>query len=108
MTNTLQPISRSDYWQQHVHAWQQTDQSGATFCQEQGLIYHQFVYWRQKLLKTGIESTPDKTQTPSGFAHIRYQPEVDAGLLVALPNGIEIRGIHAGNIAVVQILLASL
>jgi hypothetical protein len=108
MENNLQPMSRADYWRQHVHAWQQTGQSGTTFCHEQGLVYHQFVYWRQKLLKVETESTAAKPQTAGGFAHIRYQPEEASGLTVVLPNGIEIRGVHQGNIAAAQLLLASL
>ena len=34
--------SRTEYWQQQVNAWSQTDLSGAKFCQAQGLVYHQF------------------------------------------------------------------
>lgn len=106
MGNSNHTVSRTDVWQQHVNAWQQTDQSGAAFCQEQGLVYHQFVYWRQKLLKAGADSP--KPEPPRGFTHIRYQPEEDAGLTVLLPSGIEIRGIHAGNVSAAQLLLASL
>ncbi len=100
------PESRAQYWQQQVNAWSQTELSGAKFCQSQGLVYHQFVYWRQKLLKP---SQP-KTDAPlaSGFSQVSYQPTEPSGLTLSLPNGIEMRGVDASNVSVVQTLLAAM
>ena len=98
--------SRTEYWQQQVNTWSQTDLSGAKFCQAQGLVYHQFVYWRQKLLNpTPKKRTP---QSPSGFSQVSYPSVEQLGLILSLPNDVEIRGIDASNVSVVQILLASM
>lgn len=96
--------TRTEYWQQHVNAWSQTELSGAKFCKAQGLVYHQFVYWRQKLQAFSPE--PSCAPTPSGFSQVSRQPDDSSGLTLSLPNGIEMRGIHAGNVSVVQTLLA--
>lgn len=98
--------SRAEYWQQQVNAWSQTKLSGAQFCQSQGLVYHQFVYWRQKILKS---AKPKKaTSSTNGFSQVNYQttiPKTPSGLTLSLPNGIEMHGIDANNISVVQTLL---
>jgi len=43
----------------------------------------------------------------SGFVAVRAQPPEDAAaeLTVVLPNGVELRGVHAGNLALVERLL---
>ena len=37
------------FWQQQITDWEATGLSGNAYCKQQSLIYHQFVYWRQKL-----------------------------------------------------------
>lgn len=37
------------YWQQTLSDWQDSDLSGAAFCRQRSLSYHQFGYWRRKL-----------------------------------------------------------
>jgi len=100
--------SRTEYWQQLVNAWSETDLSGAKFCQVHDLVYHQFVYWRQKLLKTDVDARSNSSQPLSGFSQVSHQSEECLGLTLSLPNGIEMRGIHAGNLSVVHALLESM
>lgn len=40
---------RHHFWQQTLTDWAASGLSGATFCKEHSLTYHQFVYGRQKL-----------------------------------------------------------
>ena len=49
MLNTT-TTNRANYWQQQVTTWQQSGLSCTQFCQQQHLIYHQFLYWRRKLM----------------------------------------------------------
>lgn len=108
MKSQTPSVSRTEYWQQQVNAWSKTDVSGVKFCQAHNLVYHQFVYWRQKLLKTDVDVLDSSLQPPTGFSHVSYQPGEPSGLTLSLPNGVEIQGIHAGNVSVAHALLASM
>jgi hypothetical protein len=84
------------FWQQTLSDWQASGLSGAAYCKQQSLVYHRFVYWRQKL-----NSNPDdKANSPSGFARVSPVPQTGFadGLTVSLPGGVSITGLHAGNI----------
>ena len=95
---------RITYWQRHVDQHQQTDLSGAAYCQRQGLVYHQFTYWRRKLSEVDSLSTPSS----SGFSQVVLPPSLPSpsGLHLRLPDGVEIHGIDGSNVAVVHQLLA--
>ena len=96
---------RANYWQHHIDSWHDSDLSGATYCQSQGLVYHQFLYWRRKLGKSPVPSAV----TSGGFSQVRLAPREDAtGLHVRLPDGVEIHGIDTVNLAVVRQLLSGL
>ncbi|WP_421921767.1 IS66 family insertion sequence element accessory protein TnpA [Marinobacter salarius] len=47
--------------------------SGAAYCKKGSLVYHRFVYWRQKL--TGSEEPSKAAQARSGFARVAPMPE---------------------------------
>ena len=89
------------YWQDQVSNWQHSGLSGPVFCKQQDLVYHRFAYWRKKF--THNEST-------SAFAQVACVSGSHAteGLSLMLPNGIEIRGIMHGNVALVKALLRGL
>lgn len=44
------PTDRSRYWQQLLAAQQQSGQSIATFCEQQGISQASFYQWRKKLV----------------------------------------------------------
>jgi hypothetical protein len=73
---------------------------GSAYCKQQSLVYHQFVYWRRKLVMT--ESSPKQAQATTGFTRVVAAPSAGIsgadGLTVALPGGVSITGLHAGNI----------
>ena len=102
------PEQLTQYWQQQINAWSQTEQSGAEFCQHQGLIYHQFIYWRQKLTQPSPSKPQRLPSSGSGFSQVAYPAAAPGGLSLLLPNGIEMRGVDTSNLAVVQALLAAL
>lgn len=45
----MNSAERAHHWQQHIEHWRHTGLSGAAFCKQQSLFYHQFVSWRHKL-----------------------------------------------------------
>lgn len=93
------------YWQQHVTAWQASEQSGAAYCREHDLVYHRFCYWRQKF----VSSQRAEPVSSTGFARVLPAPNSATGeLRVSLPGGIAISGLHADNIALLGAILREL
>lgn len=45
----MTPTEKVYFWQQQINDWEVTGLSGNAFCKQPSLIYHQFIYWRQKL-----------------------------------------------------------
>ena len=103
MLNTT-ATNRANYWQQQVTTWQQSGLSCTQFCQQQHLIYHQFLYWRRKLMALdAIESSAD-----SGFTQVCYQSsfrQTTANLSLALANGLVVQDINDHNMNLVRQLL---
>ncbi len=79
---------REQNWQSVVDAWQSSHLSGAAFCREHGLVYHQFQYWQQKLRDSESGDKACGAQThqlvPVQVAHRANTSEVP--LQLQLPN----------------------
>jgi hypothetical protein len=60
----MTPTERAQVWQQHITDWQATGVSGSAYCKQQSLVYHQFVYWRRKLVLT--EASANSHRVHSG------------------------------------------
>jgi len=95
---------RKTYWRPYVDQWQSSGLSAKRFCREHTLPYGQFLYWASKL------RSENASPRQSGF--VRVVPSQDngamQGLFLALPNGLRIGGIDAGNLALVPRLLEQL
>jgi len=106
MTST----ERAHVWQQHITDWEASGMSGSAYCKQQSLVYHQFVYWRRKLVLT--EDSPKQDQAATGFTRVVSAPGAIIGgadgLTVALPGGVSITGLHAGNIGLLGAVLRQL
>jgi hypothetical protein len=44
----LDPSSR-DYWEFHINKWKESDMSQAAYCRQNGLKWHDFYYWKNKV-----------------------------------------------------------
>ena len=101
---------RAQVWQQHITDWEASGVSGSAYCKQQSLVYHQFVYWRRKLVPT--DDALEQEQTVTGFTRVVSAPSVGIGgadgLSVALPGGVSITGLHAGNIELLGAVLRQL
>ncbi len=99
------------FWQQTLSDWQASGLSGAAYCKQESLVYHRFVYWRQKLTGSA-ESSDEPVQARSGFTRVTPTPtptpDAGAGLTVSLPGGVSITGLHAGNIDLLGAVLRQL
>lgn len=100
-TDTQTPTNRHAQWQQHIVDWQQSGLSQAAFCQSQQLSYHQFIYWRQKLAPKSGDSA---VSTSPQLLPVRYPSErpLSTDLILTLPNGLRIQGIHSNNLTLVR------
>lgn len=95
---------RHHFWQQTLADWEASGLSGAAFCRQHGLGYHQFSYWRKKLRGEA------ESQGGAGFARVAPVAGTDTadGLTVSLPGGVSITGLHAGNIELLGAVLRQL
>ena len=93
-------IGRQRFWHDHVAAWQASNLTQKAYCQAHNLRYGAFGYWVRKL------RTPSSDQPGQGssFVPVTLSPTAD-GLVLALPNGVEIRGIELENLPLVRQLL---
>ncbi|MBU0655271.1 MAG: IS66 family insertion sequence element accessory protein TnpB [Gammaproteobacteria bacterium] len=108
---------RLAYWQAQLQRFQSSGLSGVQYCEQEQLSYHGFVYWRRKLCGTAGKPPGEGKRPvlpePSGFVTVRPAlPGTDArtgdGLELSLPNGLVIRNIHPGNVALLRRLLEQL
>lgn len=100
-------LSKHDLWLEHFHAWQASKLSIKSYCQSLSLNYNQFLYWRRKFLVQSAEGT---SLTP-GFAKVAPVVDsirADGELVMQLPNGIRLSGLHLGNVDTVAALLRAL
>jgi hypothetical protein len=98
--------ARTDHWRKQIEAWRVSGQSQRAFCKRRTLSYAQFQYWRRKL--GGGAAVGGGETAWSGFVAVRTQPtggavtdNRPAELTVVLPNGVQLRGVHAGNLGLV-------
>ena len=104
------PTERAQVWQQHITEWEVSCVSGSAYCKRQSLVYHQFIYWRRKLVLT--EDSLEQEQAVTGFTRVVSVPGAGIGgadgLTVSLPGGVSITGLHAGNIELLGAVLRQL
>lgn len=94
---------RTVFWRDHVATWQASNLTQKAYCETHRLRYSTFGYWVRKL-RTLNE---DRRESASGFVAVTMAP-ADGALVLALPNGLEIRGIEANNLGLVRDLLGLL
>jgi hypothetical protein len=107
----MNSTERTHHWQQHIQHWRDTGLSGAAFCKQQSLSYHQFVYWRRKLDRAASVPGAEQVST-SGFARVAQiasAPNLESNdLTLKLPGGMAITGLHAGNVDLLGAILRQL
>ena len=104
MSDHVSSEARSRYWKRKIDAWQRSEQSQREFCRTNELSYARFGYWLRKFREHGSPSAA--VRPGSGFVPVVASVPRDV-LMVRLPNGIELHGVTAENVEVVEQLLAS-
>ena len=106
MATVEQSKHLSDYWLEQISAWEQTDQTQKSFCEDHDLDYHRFGYWRRKYRE---QSPSGVIQQGSGFVPVRHSLDrVATSLILILPNGIRVQGIEESNLPLLSQLLRQL
>ena len=106
MTIKEKSADLTEYWKHQIEAWQVSAQSQKAFCKAHDLNYHQFGYWSRKF-RNPVDQTERKR--PSGFVPVTVNaPNESNGLLLRLPNGMQLQGISNDNLPTVYQLLAHL
>ena len=81
------------YWAEQNSLWESSGLAQQKFCEQQGLVYKQFVFWRGRLKKSkAIKAKPkllEVSTTPTRQA-FRAITETASGLEVILPTGIKL------------------
>ncbi len=106
MTDQSTADTRAQYWKEQIDAWQASGQSQQAFCKANDLNYPNFGYWLRKFRRQGAVA-PATAHRRSGFVPVVAPSGVDQ-LTIRLPNGIELRGVTAENLALAEQLLARL
>ncbi len=89
-------------WPDLIEQLQRSALSGAEFCLQRNLAYHQFQYWKQKLSKADSHSVK---QNPPAFVQVAPVRAVQEGISITVPGGIVIRGLNESNIGLVRRIL---
>ena len=101
-----EPAALASYWLQQIEAWQSSGQTQQAYCKTHALNYHRFGYWRRKFLE---QSQAAQSQKGSGFVPVAHSAtSQSAGLSLAYPSGLVLRGITGDNLPIVYRLLSGL
>lgn len=96
-------------WQQHIEAWKSSGKTQQAYCDENNIKPTQLWYWNRRLNPKTIDAKPAVTQKKRSFAfvpvHIDTCNANDQGLIIALPNGLVIRGITAQTMPLLKNLI---
>ena len=96
----------ASYWLQQIETWQSSEQAQQAYCKTNNLSYHRFGYWRRKFRR---QSQKAQSQKGSGFVPVTHSATFQsAGLSLAFPSGLVLRGIASDNLPVVYQLLSRL
>ena len=106
MSVKAEPEALASYWLQQIEAWQSSGQTQQAYCKTNDLSYHRFGYWLRKFRRLSQEA---QGQKGSGFVPITHAAtSQSAGLSLAFPNGLVLRGIAGDNLLLVFQLLSRL
>ncbi len=96
----------ASFWTGHLHQWEKSGQSQATYCRQQGLSQQKFSYQKRKsralcIIDPAVSSSFSRVQLSNA-------PLPGLGLSLRLNDGMCIEGIAESNLLLVQPLLAVL
>lgn len=97
MTNTRE--EKRAYWAEVVKKWKESGETRSKYCRRHHLKPHQLIYRIQ------VEESKNRTKpmpTTKGFVALQVTETHTPGITLRMPNGLQIEGVHAGNLAVIR------
>ena len=84
---------KQEYWSEQNHLWESSELSQQKFCEQQGLSYRQFIFWRGHLKERKLSRSKPKllkiTTAPTRL-NTEVITEPNSHLEVILPSGIKL------------------
>jgi len=104
--NASAKTEKRDFWANHVKQYAISGKTLRAYCQQHHLKLHQLTYWRRIFSDqpNTRESNSNKT-TVSGFVGVQVSQPTETTtqtLIVELPSGVRIKGIHPDNLNIIQ------
>jgi hypothetical protein len=81
--STTDNPSKSDYWNLHMEKWKHSKLKQQTYCEQAGISYTTFVYWRGLLLSRSPKTKKEK------FVPIKIMP--DKSSIQNAPQAIQVK-----------------
>lgn len=88
-----QTIKKKAFWLEQNRDWERSGLGQHEFCEQRGLGYRQFVYWRGRLNAKSVESTAPKLMKVLMIPESALAPVINdpsSSLEVVLPTGIKL------------------
>lgn len=103
-----QKIKKQAYWTEQNAQWESSGLTQQQFCEERGLVYREFVYWRGNLNKFSPEKAKPKllkvsTSATPTVGH--FIADVTSCLEVILPTGIKLHIKTEADISKANVLI---
>ena len=98
--NKQERVAQAAEMQDHIQAWQQSEQSQLRYCQENNLTYHKFVYWLSKIRRK--QHPVDQVFIPVGIK--RSSSFIPTDIEIIFPNGVRLR-VASGSMEIVGRLI---
>ena len=85
-------------WNGIIAQWQESQMSGMAFCRQRGIVYHQFGYWKRRLV--GGDEAPKAAgasveSVAPGFVRLEAESDdgaaIGCGVMVFFVSGAEMR-----------------
>jgi len=87
------------YWAKHIEAWKASGETRSDYCRIHRLKPHQLSYWNQ-VYRSKLHGK--QVSSPRGFVAVQVSNPRNRDLIVELPNGLRLEGVHADNLPVIR------
>lgn len=98
--------SSAEFWKNHIAQWQSSGLMQATYCRQYQLSYHQFKYWKYKLV---VSSPITPAEINVGFTRVQLaettKRPASSSLCIQFSDGTKVIGIALDTMPLVRQLV---
>ncbi len=104
--HTIAKLEKREFWANHVKKWRDSGLTQADYCQQHQLKSHQLTYWKQVFQDVPSVNNTDSSKNAFIAVQVTQPTHLhEQSLVIELPNGSRITGIHESNLNVVQAII---